>query len=54
MKMHKNHTPRSPYEPDQAVDPKNNPRHTRVGGRKEAQAEDAPKPKKKAAKKKAK
>lgn len=50
MKLHKQHQARSPYEPDQAVDPKDNPRHSRKGGRKDVKAKAAPK--KKAAKKK--
>jgi hypothetical protein len=50
MKLHKQHQTRSPYEPDQAVDPKDNPRHSRKGPKAEAK----PAPKKKAAKKKAK
>lgn len=48
MKLHKGHVARSPYEPAQAVDPKNNPRHSRDGGRKDV----APEPEKKAAPKK--
>lgn len=54
-KLHKNHHKSSPYEPDEAVDPKKNPRHSREGTRKQLQEKAAEKkaaPKKKAAKKK--